>query len=79
MQELQDRIQGAQFFTKMDLKNGYHLVWMKEGEEWKTAFRTRYGLYEFLVMPFGLTNVPATFQDMMNHIFRDMIDLGVTP
>ena len=77
MQELQDRIQDAQFFTKIDLKNGYHLVRMKEGEEWKTAFRTRYGLYEFLVMPFGLTNAPATFQHMINHIFRDMIDLGL--
>jgi len=77
MHELQDRIQGAQFFTKMDLKNGYDLVRMKEGEEWKTAFRTRYGLYEFLVMPFGLSNIPATFQDMMNHIFRDMIDFGL--
>ena len=77
MQELQDRIQGAQFFTKIDLKNGYHLVRMKEGEERKTAFRTGYGLYEFLVMPFRLTNAPATFQNMMNHIFRDMIDLGL--
>jgi len=77
MQELQDRIQGAQFFTKIDMKNGYHLVRMKEGEEWKTAFRTRYGLYEFLVMPFGLTNAPATFQNMINHIFRDMLDLGL--
>jgi len=77
MQELQDRIQGAQFFTKIDLKNGYHLVRMKEAEEWKTAFGTRYGLYEFLVMPSGLTNTPATFQDMMNHTFRDMIDLGL--
>ena len=45
MQELQDCIQGAQYLTKIDLKNGYHLVRMKEGEEWKTAFRTRYGLY----------------------------------
>jgi len=61
----------------MDLKNRYQLVQMKEGEEWKPAFRTRYGLYEFLVMPFGLTNVPATCQDMMNHIFQDMIDLGL--
>jgi len=77
IQELQDRIQGAQYFTKIERKNGYHLVRIKEGEEWKIAFHTRYGLYEFLVMPFGLTNVPATFQDMMNHIFRDMIDLGL--
>jgi hypothetical protein len=77
MQELQDRTQGAQFFTKMDLKNGFHLIRIKEGDEWKTAFRTRYSLYEFMVMPFGLTNAPATFQDMMNHIFRDMIDLGL--
>jgi hypothetical protein len=76
-QELQERIQGARFFTKIDLKNGYHLVRMKEGEEWKTAFRTRYGLYEFLVVPFGLSNAPATFQDMINHIFKDMIDLGL--
>jgi len=77
MDELQDRTQGAQWFTKIDLKNGYHLVLKCEGDEWKTAFRTRYGLYEFLVMPFGLTNAPATFQDMIHHIFRDMIDLGL--
>ena len=77
MDELQDRTQGAQWFTKIDLKNGYHLIRMKEGDEWKTAFRSRYGLYEFLVMPFGLTNAPATFQDMIHHIFRDMIDLGL--
>jgi hypothetical protein len=77
MLELQDRVRGAKFFTKIDLKNGYHLFWIKEGDEWKTAFRCRYGLYEFLVMPFGLTNIPATFQDMMNHIFRDMLDQGV--
>jgi len=77
MSELQDRIRGAQFFTKIDLKNGYHLVRIKEGDEWKTAFRTRYGLYEFLVMPFGLCNAPATFQDMINHIFRDLLDQGL--
>jgi len=50
---------------------------MKEGDEWKTVFHTGYGLYEFLVMPFRLTNTPATFQDMMNHIFQNMIDLGL--
>jgi hypothetical protein len=77
MNELQDRVRGARFFTKMDLKNGYHLIRIKEGDEWKTAFRCRYGLYEFTVMPFGLINAPASFQDMMNHIFRDMLDQGV--
>jgi len=77
MQELQDRVQGAQYFTKMDLKNGFNLIRMQAGDEWKTAFRTRYGLYEFNVMPFGLTNAPSTFQDMMNHIFSDMLDLGL--
>jgi len=77
MQELQDRVQGAQWFTKMDLKNGFNLIRMREGDEWKTAFRTRYGLYEFQVMPFGLTNAPSTFQDMMNHVFSDMLDVEV--
>ena len=77
MQELQDRVQGAKWFTKMDLKNGFNLIRIREGDEWKTAFRTRYGLYEFQVMPFGLTNALSTFQDMMNHVFSDMIDLGL--
>jgi hypothetical protein len=77
MQKLQDRTQGAQFCTKMDLKNRFHLIRIREGDEWKTGFCTRYGLYEFMVMPFGLTNAPATFQDMMNHVFRDIIDLGL--
>jgi len=77
MQELQDRVQGAQWFTKMDLKNGFNLIRIQEGDEWKTAFRTRYGLYEFQVMPFGLTNAPSTFQDMMNHVLSDILDVGV--
>jgi hypothetical protein len=61
MQELQDRVQGAQWFTKMDLKSGFHLIRIREGDEWKTAFRIRYGLYEYLIIPFGLTNAPSTF------------------
>jgi len=77
MQELQDRVQGARWFTKLDLKNGFNLIRIREDNEWKTAFRTRYGLYEFQVIPFGLTNAPSTFQDMMNHVFSDMIDLGL--
>jgi len=77
MQELQDRVQAAQWFTKMDLKNGFHLIRMREGDEWKTAFRTRYRLFEFQVMPFGLRTTPSTFQDMMNHVLSDQLDVGV--
>lgn len=77
MQELQDQIQGAQWFTKTDLKNGFHLICIRDGDEWKSAFRTQYSLYEFMFMPFGLTNTPATFQDTTYHIFWDMIDLGL--
>jgi hypothetical protein len=77
MQELQDRVQGAQWFTKMDLKSGFHLIRIREDDELKTGFRTRYGLYEYLIMLFGLPNAPSTFQHMMNHIFWDMIDMGL--
>ena len=77
MNELRDRVRGAKIFTKLDLKSGYNLIQIKEGDEWKTAFRMHYGLFEYRVMPFGLANTPATFQNMMNEIFRDMIDLGV--
>jgi len=77
MQELQERVQGVEWFTIMDLKNGFSLVCVWEGDKCKTAFRTRYELYEFQVMLFGLTNAPSTFQDMMNQVFSNMIDLGV--
>jgi hypothetical protein len=77
MNELRDRVQGATIFSKIDLKSGYNLIRVKEGDEWKSAFRTRYGHYEYLVMPFGMANAPATFQNMMNEILRDLIDNGV--
>ncbi|ERF69956.1 hypothetical protein EPUS_08767 [Endocarpon pusillum Z07020] len=73
--ELHDRIRGAEWFTTLDLRGAYNLVRMKEGEEWKTAFRTRYGHYEYLVMPFGLTNAPATFQALVNDVLREFLDI----
>jgi hypothetical protein len=72
--EIRDRLTGANWFTALDLKGAYNLIRIREGDEWKTAFRTRYGLFECLVMPFGLTNAPATFQRMINHVLRAYID-----
>lgn len=72
--ELLDQLRDARVFTKLDLRVGYNNVRIAAGHEWKTAFRTRYGSFEYLVMPFGMTNSPATFQHFMNDIFRDMAD-----
>uniref|UniRef100_A0A669CB49 Gypsy retrotransposon integrase-like protein 1 n=1 Tax=Oreochromis niloticus TaxID=8128 RepID=A0A669CB49_ORENI len=67
-------LQGATVFTKLDLRNAYHLVRIREEDEWKTAFNTHLGHFEYLVMPFGLTNAPTVFQAFVNDVLRDFLD-----
>ncbi|QRW25134.1 Retrotransposable element Tf2 protein [Rhizoctonia solani] len=75
--DLLEKVKDAKIFSKLDLKSGYNDIRIKAGEEWKTAFRTKDGLFQYCVMPFGLRNAPQIFQRLMNHIFYDMIDVSV--
>jgi len=72
--ELRDHARDAQIFTMLDLKDGFYLIRVRKGDEWKTAFRTWYGHYQYPVMPFGFVNLPATFQTMMNEILPEFLD-----